>query len=603
MKNIIHKLLSGGVTPFLVITACFILNTGYLSLHAQSIIYVNHAATGANDGTSWTDAFTDLQSSLGTATSGDTIWVAAGTYKPTATTDQAISFELMDSVAVYGGFAGTESSLDERNYNTNTTTLSGEISTGSITDNTRHVVKGANYARLDGFTVTLGYGDDDIDRGGGLLNDTVSYMKVCNCIFTLNRAPQGGGVANHRCGDSVVYYGCTFLENIATNGGGMMNSECAATVINCTFYNNSLVSTWGTERYGGAVYNWNVDPDVTQDQYAHFINCTFYGNTAVEGGAIHNRWDKNMVINCILWNNSAGTGNDIANSAAAGCDVSYSCIQQDGYAGTDGNISENPFFNDADNGDFRLNGASPCIDAGDPFSPKDSDGTRANMGAYYSVYKHPLDAAIYEIVEPGSPFQYGLNDVKVTFKNYGTTTLTSLNINWEVDGNSQTTYNWSGSLASGEISDTLTLGSYNFDFNIHTITAWTSVPNGSTDDYQDNDTIEVSVNGCNPLTGTYTIGSGGNYTTFSAAVSDLTNGCGISGPVTFLVKEGTYNEQIVIPEIPGVSEEDTIVFRSETGDTADVTLSYNAGASNIYTVKLDGAKTWHWYIHPESTWT
>ena len=49
-------------------------------------IYVKHDAAGLNNGTSWTDAYTNLQAGFGNASSGDTIWVAAGTYVPTTTT-------------------------------------------------------------------------------------------------------------------------------------------------------------------------------------------------------------------------------------------------------------------------------------------------------------------------------------------------------------------------------------------------------------------------------------------------------------------------------------------------------------------------------------
>jgi len=64
-------------------------------------IYVNHLASGANNGTSWTNAFTDLQSALANACSGAQIWVAAGTYKPTTGTNRNISFVMKDGVAIY----------------------------------------------------------------------------------------------------------------------------------------------------------------------------------------------------------------------------------------------------------------------------------------------------------------------------------------------------------------------------------------------------------------------------------------------------------------------------------------------------------------------
>src|SRR5262245_48737704 len=87
---------------------------GVKPARASSFIYVNAVATGANNGLSWTDAYIDLQSALSAAVNGDEIWVAAGTYKPTTSTDRTISFTLKNGVALYGGFAGTETLLTQR---------------------------------------------------------------------------------------------------------------------------------------------------------------------------------------------------------------------------------------------------------------------------------------------------------------------------------------------------------------------------------------------------------------------------------------------------------------------------------------------------------
>ena len=77
--------------------------------------YVNASATGSNNGTSWANAYTDLQSALvNKAQSGDQVWVEQGTYKPTSGTDRTASFNIPDGVAVYGGFAGTETQLTQR---------------------------------------------------------------------------------------------------------------------------------------------------------------------------------------------------------------------------------------------------------------------------------------------------------------------------------------------------------------------------------------------------------------------------------------------------------------------------------------------------------
>ncbi|HWZ86999.1 MAG TPA: hypothetical protein VN032_12405, partial [Thermoanaerobaculia bacterium] len=93
------------------------------------VIFVNGAATGANNGSSWANAYVSLQSGLTAAGSSDEIWVAAATYKPTATIDRTISFALKNGVGVYGGFNGTETQRSQRNPAVNVTILSGDIGT------------------------------------------------------------------------------------------------------------------------------------------------------------------------------------------------------------------------------------------------------------------------------------------------------------------------------------------------------------------------------------------------------------------------------------------------------------------------------------------
>ncbi|MCP4123618.1 MAG: hypothetical protein GY751_17845, partial [Bacteroidetes bacterium] len=93
----------------------------------SQIIYVDASASGTNTGTNWTDAFTDLQDALVSAQAGDEVWVAQGTYYPTPDTSRMIYFEVPKGVALYGGFSGTESSLEERDWLAHETVLSGDI--------------------------------------------------------------------------------------------------------------------------------------------------------------------------------------------------------------------------------------------------------------------------------------------------------------------------------------------------------------------------------------------------------------------------------------------------------------------------------------------
>ncbi len=92
-----------------------------------------------------------------------------------------------------------------------------------------------------------------------------------------------------------------------------------------------------------------------------------------------------------------------------------------------------------------------------------------------------------------------------------------------------------------------------------------------------------------PLSGTYTIGSGGTYADFNSAASDLLLK-GVGGPVTFEVISGFYQEQVTFFEVAGASVSDTITFQSQSGNPADVTLFFAAtGASDNWLVRSYGA--------------
>ncbi len=100
----------------LVATSLFL---GLLAGNAGAgTIYVNAAlGSGANNGTSWADAYqgsSGVQAALAAALSGDQVWVAQGSYEPTSGATRSIYFLLRNGVTLYAGFAGTESTLDQR---------------------------------------------------------------------------------------------------------------------------------------------------------------------------------------------------------------------------------------------------------------------------------------------------------------------------------------------------------------------------------------------------------------------------------------------------------------------------------------------------------
>ena len=104
---------------------------------AASIIYVKPNAAGANNGTSWANAYKNLQVALAAATPGNQLWVAAGTYYPTNGFNRSLYFRLRTGIALYGGFAGNETLLSQRKPAVHLTILSGNIGDPGTSTTTR----------------------------------------------------------------------------------------------------------------------------------------------------------------------------------------------------------------------------------------------------------------------------------------------------------------------------------------------------------------------------------------------------------------------------------------------------------------------------------
>jgi hypothetical protein len=277
-----------------------------------AITYVDKDAVGLNNGTSWANAYTNLQTALAAAVSGDEIWVAAGTYKPTAVTDRALTFTPKNGVAIYGGFTGTETSRSQRDPTTNVTVLSGDIDnndsqTPIITDlttvtgnetNSYHVVTGTDNAILDGFTITAGNANgatEPAERGAGMYNSSASPT-LSNLTFSGNQASYaGGGMWNLNSNPSLT--NITFASNSAVfGGGGILNYGSSPTLTNVSLINNSAQG-------GGGMNNGYGDPIL--------VNVTFSGNSAVWGGAMSNESASPTLTNITFYANNSDYGGAI----------------------------------------------------------------------------------------------------------------------------------------------------------------------------------------------------------------------------------------------------------------------------------------------------
>jgi hypothetical protein len=302
-----------------------------------TIIYVDVSIRSSGNGLSPSTPYKYLQDGLSLAATitGDVeIRVAAGTYYPDIDVggnytdgDRNASFKMLNNVKIFGGYASGFSMFNSRNWNTNTTILSGDINQNG-TNKTYQIIKNeytkstplTNTAILNGFVIENS--DGSPSNGGGIYN-SFSSPKIQYCLFRNNKARIGGAVEN--IGGSPVFENCIFYDNYASFGGNVMNNESSfVTIINSTIVDNTYVGQTNTE--------------------------------SIKSG------DSDIIIkNSILWNN----GTELVNNSgfpANSYSVTYSDIEG-GFSGT-GNIDADPLFTDALNNNYTLKLCTPVYNAG-----------------------------------------------------------------------------------------------------------------------------------------------------------------------------------------------------------------------------------------------
>jgi hypothetical protein len=300
------------------------------AVQAANIWYVD-ANLGKDGGSGATrdGAKQSIQEAIDAAAEGDIIEVNDGTYEPIQTADKAITIRSVN---------GPEKTIIDGGGVARCATLGG--------------LSSEHKTVLDGFTLQNGYAGNEGEfpaQGGGAFGGTLN-----NCILVDNKAIGHGGGA-YDC----FLTNCTLTGNQAHMGGG---AHSCLVMTNCTLIGNTVTG------YGGGAYNGPLTNCIVVGNTAAeggglymggLINSTVIGNTATEigGGAVL----CGRIVNSIVWGNTAPEDANYSESY-----VYYSCTEPlpEGEEAGGGNISADPMFTDAENGDYTLKKDSPCIDKG-----------------------------------------------------------------------------------------------------------------------------------------------------------------------------------------------------------------------------------------------
>lgn len=372
-------------------------------------LYVKTDGTG--DGSSWEQATNDLSTALAMAAlvkegygTSPEIWVAEGTYYGNTSSSYA-SFILNNGTKLYGGFAGTETSIAERDIQAHPTILDGQNNQRVLYHNYDYY----NYNDLvvvDGFTVRNGY---SYDAGGGAY--LYGNFEVRNCRFLNNEALSSGGavyVSGNNGNESYNFINCEFNGNRTVyQGGAVCNFSDRTCFFNCKISGNYAEHQGGGIYGGRKMVNCEISNNTAElssgvyDFADSLVNCDIVGNVSTGNNYAGLMGFHGVMINTVVWGNIANnqpcnivdyTGMTAYNSAVAGLENYEGVINLSANNfGSDANQNY-PFFVSPENADYRLRSGSALIDAGTAYNNLPA----YDMAGESRVYGNAVEIGCYE---------------------------------------------------------------------------------------------------------------------------------------------------------------------------------------------------------------
>lgn len=300
----------------ILLGTCFLLSIS-LSIEA-SVIYVNLNATGNQTGTSWENAYADLQDALDNATTNDEIWIAQGIYRPVkneagqvATQVAFLTFTIRKGISIYGGFNGTETEKEDLNPDAFPVILSGDFTNSDTIINpnlfAQSIVTCLAQDRilLRALTIEGGKGP----QGAGINHKGNGELVLQNCLIQNNegQAPSfagEGGVLFSK--GRLVIQNSKFESNHQTlvlNGGGSNEFHC--TIDGCDFFENTGIGAC-------IMQNGSNGKDTLKINSSRFSGNQAYAQTNQAGGVIFSIINPLEVVSSqtrIIITNSLFSGN------------------------------------------------------------------------------------------------------------------------------------------------------------------------------------------------------------------------------------------------------------------------------------------------------